>query len=87
MVINFNDFYPVFINGIKKYRRQDNEFKSNWKKVEPSDNSVMSLGLNKRSLLIMIKDKKANVCKTTPTNIQEDNKENFSIPNDKWTRI
>ena len=42
----------------------------------------MSLGLNKLSLLIIIEDLKAKVCKSTPIDIHEEDKENFFIPDD-----
>ena len=87
MVTNLNDSFPVFINGIKEYDRQDNQFKSNWKKVEPNDDNVMSLGLNKRSLLILIEDEKTNECNTNPTDIQENDQANFLIPDDERARI
>ena len=47
----------------------------------------MSLGLNKRSLLILIEDEKTNECNTNPTDIQENDQANFLIPDDERARI
>ena len=88
MIIYFNDPCNFFMNGIKEYEKQKSEFKSIWKKVKSTNNNVMSLGLNKLSLLIIIEDLKAKVCKSTPIDIHEEDKENFFIPDDNdWAGI
>ena len=79
VVIKLNDSCIFFINGIKEYDKQRKKFKINWKKVESSDNNMMSFGLNKDSILILITQEiKNEEWYTSLTNYDEDT-EDLSI--------